>query len=80
VDADTKRALRRLADAEFEGNLSALVTDFAEEARRRMAAAAYLRKNGIPKLTRSEAETLEAQIEREIAKAAPRRTRRDSFA
>jgi hypothetical protein len=45
-----------------------------------MAAAAYLRKNGIPKLTRSEAETLEAQIEREIAKAAPRRTRRDSFA
>jgi hypothetical protein len=31
VDADTKRALRTLADAEFGGNLSALVTDFAEE-------------------------------------------------
>jgi hypothetical protein len=76
VDADTKRALRRLADAEFEGNLSALVTDFAEEARRRMAAAAYLRKNGIPRLTQAEAETLETQIEREIAKGAPRRTRR----
>jgi hypothetical protein len=76
VDADTKRALRRLADAEFEGNLSALVTDFAEEARRRMAAAAYLRKNGIARLTQSEAETLEAQIEREITKASPRRTRR----
>jgi hypothetical protein len=40
VDAETKRALRKVADAEFEGNLSALVTDFAEEARRRMAAAA----------------------------------------
>jgi hypothetical protein len=41
-----------------------------------MAAAAYLRKRGIPRLTQGEAETLEAQIEREIAKAAPRRTRR----
>jgi len=76
VDAETKRALRRLADAEFGGNLSALVTDFAEEARRRVAAAAYLRESGIPRLTQGEAETVEAQIEREIAKAAPRRTRR----
>lgn len=76
VDAETKRALRKLADAEFDGNLSALVTDFAEEARRRVAAAAYLRKSGIPRLTQSEAETIEAQIEREIAKAAPRRIRR----
>jgi hypothetical protein len=76
VDAETKRALRKLADAEFNGNLSALVTDFAEEARRRVAAAAYLRKSGIPRLTQGEAETIEAQIEREIAKAAPRRTRR----
>lgn len=76
VDVDTKRALRRLADAEFEGNLSALVTDFAEEARRRMASAAYLRKNGIPALTRGEAETLEAQIQREITKPTARRARR----
>jgi hypothetical protein len=76
VDADTKRALRRLADTEFEGNLSALVTDFAEEARRRMAAAAYLRKQAIPRLKPGEAEALEAQIGREIARAAPRRTRR----
>ena len=75
VDVDTKRALRRLADAEFEGNLSALVTDFAEEARRRMASAAYLRKNGIPALTRGEAETLEAQIQREITKPTARRAR-----
>ena len=76
VDADTKRALRRLADAEFQGNLSALVTDFAEEARRRMAAAAYLRKHGIPKLTSAEADTLEAQIEREIKRARPSATAR----
>jgi hypothetical protein len=76
VDVETKRALRRLADAEFEGNLSALVTDFAEEARRRMAAATYLRKKGIPRLTPGEADAVEAQIEREVAKAAPRRVRR----
>ena len=76
VDAGTKRALRSLADAEFEGNLSALVTNFAEEARRRMASAAYLRKSGIPRLTQGEAETLETQIQREITKATPRRTRR----
>ena len=76
VDADTKRALRRLADAEFEGNLSALVTDFAEDARRRMAAAAYLRKLGIPKLTSDAADTLATQLEREVAKAPRPRTRR----
>ena len=76
VDPETKRALRKLADAEFGGNLSALVTDFAEEARRRIAAAAYLRRHGIPKLKPDEAEALEAQIEQEIAKATPRRARR----
>lgn len=76
VDADTKRALRQLADAEIEGNLSALVTDFAEEAWRRMAAGAYLRLYGIQKLTQGEAETLEAQIQRELTTARPRRPRR----
>jgi hypothetical protein len=76
VDAETKRALRTLADAEFGGNLSALVTDFAEEARRRMAAGAYLRKQGLTKLTPIEADVLERQIDREIARTRPRRTRR----
>jgi hypothetical protein len=75
VDADTKRALRKLAAAEFGGNLSALVTDFAEEARRRMAAAAYLRARGIPKVTEAEADALEAEIERDIVAASPRRRR-----
>jgi hypothetical protein len=75
VDTETKRALRKLAAAEFGGNLSALVTDFAEEARRRMAAATYLRARGIPKLSEAEADALEMQIEREIAAARPRRRR-----
>jgi hypothetical protein len=52
------------------------VTNFAEEARRRTAAAAYLRSHGIPRLTQGQAETLEAQIERDITKAAPRRRAR----
>ncbi len=72
VDVDTKRALRTLADAEFGGNLSALVTDLAEEARRRVAAAAYLRRHGIPKLTEGEADQVEAKIEAEIIAARPR--------
>jgi len=38
VDAETKKALRKLADADYAGNLSALITHFAEDARRRMAA------------------------------------------
>ncbi len=67
VDANTKRALRALADQDFGGNLSALVTDMAEEARRRLAAGAYLRKRRIPKLELGEARVLEAEIDREIA-------------
>jgi hypothetical protein len=66
VDPETKRALRALADAEFQGNLSALVTDLAEEARRRMAAGAYLDRHGIAKLTKPEADALQAEIDREL--------------
>ena len=65
VDAETKRALRALADSEFGGNLSALVTDLAEEARRRMAAGGYLRRHRIPKLTDAAAEQLQADIDSE---------------
>jgi hypothetical protein len=73
VDPETKRALRALANAEFDGNLSALVTDFAAEARRRMSAGAYLRRHRIPKLEMVEAEELEKQIAREVAAAKRRR-------
>ena len=73
VDPQTKRALRKLADAEFGGNLSALVTDLAEEARRRMAAGVYLRSLGLPRMSKAEATELAASIEREIATARRRR-------
>ena len=76
VDAKTKRALRALADKEFGGNLSALVTDFAEEARRRLAAGTYLRKHRIPKLAAREADRIQAEIDREVASARRPRKRR----
>ena len=76
VDVETKRALRALADEEFAGNLSALVTDFAEDARRRLAAGAYLRTHHIPKLAPGEANRIQAEIDREVAGARKRRKRR----
>src|SRR5262245_34922226 len=75
VDPETKRALRALADREFGGNLSALVTDLAEEARRRMAAGRYLDRHGLPRLTAAEARRLDAEVRREVA-AERRRARR----
>lgn len=67
VDPDTKRALRALADRDFGGNLSALVTDLAEEARRRLAADAYLRRHEISVPAKREADRIEAQINHEVA-------------
>lgn len=67
VDPETKQALRQLADHDYGGNLSAVVTDLAEEARRRMAAARYLERHKIPDLGPSEAAALEAEIAREAA-------------
>ena len=75
VDAHTKRALRALADEAFGGNLSALVTDLAEEARRRLAAGAYLRKRKIARLGLEEAHALESEIARDVAATRTRRRR-----
>jgi hypothetical protein len=72
VDPETKRALRALADKEFGGSLSALVTDFAEDARRRLAAGAYLRRHRIPELAAGEADRIETEINREVANARTR--------
>jgi hypothetical protein len=66
VDPETKRALRKLANSDYAGNLSALVTAFAQDARRRMAAGAYLRRHGIAALTAAEVRKLEAEIEHDI--------------
>jgi hypothetical protein len=76
VDPETKRALRALADSAFGGNLSALVTDMAEDARRRIAAGAYLRRHGIAAPTAIEADALQAEIDREVAAFRKRRPKR----
>lgn len=76
VDAETKRALRALADAEFGGNLSALVTDLAEDARRRLAAGAYLTRLRMPKPSGGELRALETEIAAEVRAARRRRRRR----
>lgn len=66
VDTETKRALRQLADRDYGGNLSALVTDLAEDARRRMAAAKYLKRLRLADLDPSATTDLEAEIAREV--------------
>jgi hypothetical protein len=76
VDPETKRALRQLADRDYDGNLSALVTDLAEEARRRLAAARYLDRHRVPDLRPQEAAALEAEIAREAAAWKKRRAGR----
>jgi hypothetical protein len=75
VDSETKRALRALADSEFGGNLSALVTDLAAEARRRMAAGKYLRGQRIRKLSPAAADELDTEIGVEVSAYRVRRRR-----
>lgn len=67
VDPETKAALRALADSEFAGNLSALVTDLAEEARRRKAAGDFLKRHNLSKLTAQSAAALQAEIDAEVS-------------
>jgi hypothetical protein len=76
IDPKTKRALRALANREYGGNLSALVTDFAADARRRMAAGAYLRRHRIAPATPAEAEEIDAEIAAEVAGWKKRRRRK----
>jgi hypothetical protein len=76
VDAETKRALRALADDEFGGNMSALITELAAEARRRLAARAVLRRFGMKPFTKDEAEAFQALTLREATAWHTRRKRK----
>jgi hypothetical protein len=62
VDGETKAVLRGLADQQFDGNMSALVKSFAEEAKRRAAAGAYLRSQGQIPMTPQEAAKLAVEV------------------
>ncbi len=62
VDPETKRALRALADEQFGGSVSAVVTDMAEQARRRLAAVAYLARASVPRARPTELAEIEAEL------------------
>jgi hypothetical protein len=76
VDPRTKEALRALADRDFEGNLSALITDFAADARRRLAAGELLAKHRVPRMTANETDAFLAEIDAEAAAWKTRHKRR----
>ncbi|HET7546005.1 MAG TPA: hypothetical protein VFK05_39320 [Polyangiaceae bacterium] len=76
VDPKTKEALRALANRDFGGNLSALVTDLAEDARRRMAAGAYLHRHRIAAPSKVEADAIEMEIGHELTAWKKRRKKR----
>lgn len=75
VDPETKAALRALADSDFGGNLSALITELAGEARRRKAAGDFLRRHGVAPLDRAGADALLAELDGEVAAARKRKPR-----
>lgn len=66
VDPKTKAALRALAKKDFGGNLSALVTELAEEARRRMAADDYLKRHRMSPPSRAKADAIEREVSAEL--------------
>jgi hypothetical protein len=76
VDPRTKKVLRALADRDFGGNLSALITDFAADARRRLIAGDYLSDHGIAPMTSKEAAEFQVELEVEAAAWKKRHRRR----
>jgi hypothetical protein len=66
VDPETKKALRLVADQDFGGNLSALVTEMGAQARRRLAAGAYLKRHGLKVPTSAEVDAIEHEIQLEV--------------
>jgi hypothetical protein len=76
VDPRTKKVLRALADRDFNGNLSALITDFAADARRRLTAGEYLAEHGIAPMSSKEAAEFQAELDTEAAAWAKRHRRR----
>jgi hypothetical protein len=76
VDPRTKQVLRALADRDFGGNLSALITDLAAEARRRLAAGDYLAAHGVSPMSAEAAVAFQAELDREAAAWKKRHHRR----
>ena len=78
IDRETKRLLKAAADQEHGGNVSALITELAREAARRKAAADFLRRGGVPRMSEEEADAFEREIAQELAPPKQPKPRRGS--
>jgi len=72
LDEATLRSLKALAARSHEGNVSALLQEFARTEAKLRAADAYFEKHGVPPLSDEAVERIEAEWRGE----APRRRRR----
>jgi hypothetical protein len=76
VDRNTKKLLRDLADRAYQGNVSALIVQVAQQAARQEAATELLRSHGRGPMTDEECEAFEAEVVAELARRQPRKRRR----
>ncbi len=72
LDEGTLRSLKALAARRHDGNVSALLQEFARAESKLRAAEAYFEKYGVPPLSDDAAERIEAEWRGEV----PRRRRR----
>jgi hypothetical protein len=76
VDPDTRALLRRIADEAYQGNVSALISEIAQQAARQAAARELLRLHGQRPMTDDEAATFQAEVDAELAGRPATRKRR----
>jgi hypothetical protein len=79
VDRKTKELLREVADRDYRGNVSELVTQIAHQAGRQAAARELLASHGHRPFTDAEAEAFQREIASELAPRArpkPKKSRR----
>ena len=67
VDRETKELLRSVADRDYRGNVSELITQIAQQAGRQAAARELLASHGRRPMTEAEAEALQQEVVAELA-------------
>jgi len=75
VDAATYKILKEEAAANFEGNVSKLVSAVAHEARRKAAFDRIAEWSGYARLSPAELDEIDAGIQKELAAQKPRKRR-----
>lgn len=70
VDRKTKELLREVADSDYRGNVSELITQIAQQAGRQAAARELLASHGRRPFTDAEAEAFQREIASELASRA----------